>query len=159
MVDPAPFPNYRGWRFGLREEKFKEVPIELVVDQTDSDGHSKLSGTIEKAPDSTRPLRASIKVSILEPGGRSTNTDITLPVRTKPLFIGLHERFRDNRIEEDTEAAFDIAAVDAEGKPIAREGLHYALVREGSEYHWDRGDRQDRYHRAPHEIPGPTRTL
>ncbi len=153
MVDPAPFPSYRGWRFGLREEKFKEVPIELAVDQTDADGHSKLSGTIEKAPDSTRPLRATIKVSIFEPGGRSTDTDISLPVRTKPLFIGLHERFRDNRIEEDTEAAFDIAAVDAEGKPVTREGLRYALVREESEYHWYRSDRQYRYERTTYDIP------
>src|SRR5258708_2414987 len=84
------------------------------------------------------------RVPISAPAGRGTDTDIALPVRTKPLFIGLHERFRDNRIEEDTEAAFDIAAVDAEGKPVTREGLHYALVREESEYHWYRSDRQYR---------------
>ncbi|HLJ19377.1 MAG TPA: MG2 domain-containing protein, partial [Stellaceae bacterium] len=46
--DPEPFPAYRGWRFGLVEEKFKSEPVELTVDQTDADGHSKLGGTIEK---------------------------------------------------------------------------------------------------------------
>ena len=153
MVDPAPFPSYRGWRFGLEEEKLKEEPIELSVDQTDADGHSKIGGQIEKTPDSTRPLKASIKVSIFEPGGRSTDTDISLPVRTKPMFIGLHERFRDGRIEEDTEAAFDIAAVDADCKPLAREGLRYALVREESEYHWYRSDRQYRYERTTFDVP------
>jgi len=152
-IDPAPFPSYRGWRFGLEEEKFKEEPIELTVDQTDADGHSKVGGQIEKMPDSARPLKASIKVSIFEPGGRSTDTDISLPVRTKPLFIGLHPRFRDNRIEEDSEAAFDIAAVDADGKPMAREGLRYALVREESEYHWYRSDRQYRYERTTFDVP------
>jgi uncharacterized protein YfaS (alpha-2-macroglobulin family) len=152
-VDPAPFPNYRGWRFGLQEEKFKAEPIELPVDQTDADGRSKVGGRIEKAPDSTRPLKASIKVSIFEPGGRSTDTEISLPVRTKPLFIGLHERFRDRRIEEDTEAAFDIVAVDAEGKPVAREALRYALVREESEYHWYRTGQQYRYERTTFDVP------
>jgi uncharacterized protein YfaS (alpha-2-macroglobulin family) len=153
MVDPAPFSSYRGWRFGLQEEKFKAEPIELTVDQTDADGHSKVGGQIEKAADSTRPLKASIKVSIFEPGGRSTDTEISLPVRTKPLFIGLHERFRDRRIEEDTEAAFDIAAVDAEGKPVAREGLRYALVREESEFHWYRTNHQFRYERTSFDVP------
>src|SRR5215470_1191100 len=152
-VDPAPFASYRGWRFGLQEEKFKVEPIELPVDQTDAGGHSKVGGRIEKAPDSTRPLKASIKVSIFEPGGRSTDTEISLPVRTKPLFIGLHERFRDRRIEEDTEAAFDIAAVDTEGKPMARDGLRYTLVREQSEYHWYRTERQYRYERTTFDVP------
>jgi uncharacterized protein YfaS (alpha-2-macroglobulin family) len=151
-VDPAPFPSYRGWRFGLQEEKFKAEPVELTVDQTDADGHSKVGGRIEKTPDSTRPLNASIKVSIFEPGGRSTDTEISLPLRTKPLFIGLHERFRD-RIEEDTEAAFDIVAVSAEGKPVTREGLRYALVREESEYYWYRSDRQFRYERTTFDVP------
>src|SRR5262249_42701380 len=99
--DPTPFPAYRGWHFGLVEEKFKEEPVELTVDQTDADGHSKIGGVIAKTPDSTQPVKASIRVSIFEPGGRSTDTDISLPVRTKPLFIGLHPRFRDDRIEED----------------------------------------------------------
>ena len=151
--DPAPFPAYRGWRFGLVEEKFKAEPVELTVDQTDADGHSKISGTIVKTPDSTQPVKASIKVSIFEPGGRSTDTEISLPVRTKPLFIGLHPRFRDTRIEEDTEAAFDIAAVDADGKPVAREGLAYSLVREESEYHWYRTDRQYRFERTTYDVP------
>jgi alpha-2-macroglobulin len=159
MVDPTPFPAYRGWRFGLVEEKFKEEPVELTVDQTDADGHTKISGTIAKTPDSTRPVKASIKVSIFEPGGRSTDTDIELPVRTKPLFIGLHPRFRDRRIEEDTEAAFDIAAVDADGKPVAREGLKYSLVREESEYHWYRADRKYRFERTTYDVPVTEGTL
>lgn len=159
MVDPAPFPSYRGWHFGLAEEKFKEEPVDLSVDQTDADGHSRIGGTIAKTPDSTQPVKASIKVSIFEPGGRSTDTDIELPVRTRPLFIGLHPRFRDNRIEEDTEAAFDIAAVDADGKTVAREGLKYALVREESEYHWYRADRQYRFERTTYDVPVTDGTL
>ena len=159
IVDPAPFPAYRGWHFGLAEEKFKEEPVELAVDQTDADGRSKLNGTIASTPDSTRPVKAAIKVSIFEPGGRSTDSDIELPIRTKPLFIGLHPRFRDKRIEEDTEAAFDIAAIDADGKAVSREGLKYSLVREESEYHWYRADRQYRYERTTFDVPVTDGTL
>jgi alpha-2-macroglobulin len=153
MVDPAPFPDFRGWRFGRQEEKLKEDAVQLTVEPTDADGHSKVSGQIEKPPDSTQPVKASIKVSIFEPGGRSTDTEISLPLRTKPLFIGLRERFRDGRIEEDTEAAFDIAAVDVGGKAVARDGLHYALVREESEYHWYRSNNQYRYERTTFDVP------
>jgi alpha-2-macroglobulin len=158
-ADRAPFPTYRDWRFGLAEEKFKEDAVQLEVDQTDAEGHTKITGMIEKTPDTSLPVKAAVRVSIFEPGGRSTDTSITLPVRTKSLFIGLRERFRDDRIEEDTEAGFDIAAVDGDGKPVARGALRYALVREESEYHWYRTDKQFRYERTTFDTPVADGTL
>ncbi|HTS94608.1 MAG TPA: alpha-2-macroglobulin [Stellaceae bacterium] len=153
--DPTPFSNYRGWRFGLAEEKFKDLSVPLEVADTDAEGHSTVTGAIpaDKVPVSTLPLRASVRVSIFEPGGRTTDTHITLPVRTKPLFIGIRPGFRGGRIEEDTEASFEVAAVDAEGKPVAREGLRYELVREYSEYSWYRSNNQYRYERTTYDVP------
>ena len=159
--DRSPFPAYRGWRFGLAEEKFKDQSFPLEVEDTDAEGHSTITGAVpaDKVPDTTLPLRASIRVSIFEPGGRSTDTRLALPVRTKPLFIGIRPHFRGGRIEEDTEAGFDVAAVDADGKPLAREGLRYELVREYSEYNWYRSNNQYRYERTTYDVPVTDGTL
>ncbi|HVM80431.1 MAG TPA: alpha-2-macroglobulin [Stellaceae bacterium] len=154
-ADPAPFANFHGWRFGLVEEKFKDLSVPLEVEDTDAEGHSTVTGVIsaDKVPDTTLPLRASVRVSIFEPGGRSTDTRIALPMRTKPLFIGVRTGFRGGRIEEDTEASFEVAAVDADGKPVAQEGLRYELVREYSEYSWYRSNNQYRYERTTYDVP------
>ncbi|HMK67335.1 MAG TPA: MG2 domain-containing protein, partial [Stellaceae bacterium] len=153
--DPTPFPSYRGWRFGLAEEKFKDLSVPLEVADTDAEGHSSVTGSIpaDKVPTTTLPLRANVRVSIFEPGGRTTDTHIALPVRTKPLFIGIRPGFRGGRIEEDTEASFEVAAVDAEGKPVAGDGLRYELVREYSEYSWYRSNNQYRYERTTYDVP------
>ncbi|HUN49095.1 MAG TPA: MG2 domain-containing protein, partial [Stellaceae bacterium] len=147
-VDETPFPAYRGWRFGLAEEKFKMDVTPLEVAETDAEGRSKVGGSIEKLADTSFPLKAEVRVAIYEPGGRSTESRISLPLRTRPLLIGIHPRFRSDRIDEDSEAAFDIAALDADGKPVARDGLKYELVREQSEYHWYRSDGRLRFERS-----------
>ncbi|HTZ76870.1 MAG TPA: alpha-2-macroglobulin [Stellaceae bacterium] len=152
-VDETPFPAYRGWSFGLAEEKFKMDVVPLEVPQTDADGHSTVGGIIEKLPETSFPVKAEIRVAIFEPGGRNTESRISLPVRTKPLLIGLHPRFRNGRIDEDSEAVFDVAALDADGKPVARDGLKVELVREDSEYHWYRSDGRLRFERTTYDQP------
>ncbi len=147
-ADTTPFPAYRGWSFGLAEEKFKMDVAPLELAQTDAEGRTKVGGTLDKLPDTTLPMKAEIRVAIFEPGGRSTESRLSLPIRTKPLLIGIHPRFRDERIEEDTEAAFDVAALDVAGKPVPRDGLKYELVREQSEYHWYRSEGHLRFERT-----------
>lgn len=157
--DPAPFADYRSWRFGLAEERFKEQVIELEVPQTDDQGRSKLGGQLDKVAASSLPLKADIRVAIFEPGGRSTETRLALPLRTRPLLIGLRPRFRDNRIAEDSAAAFDVAALDAAGKPVARQNLRVTWVRERSEYNWYRTNGGYRFERTTYDEPIDEGTL
>ncbi|HUK06600.1 MAG TPA: alpha-2-macroglobulin [Stellaceae bacterium] len=156
----APFPHYDDWYFGLSEETFKEQVVQLQVADTDDQGMTKIDGQLDQVADSSLPLQATLRVAIYEPGGRSTETRLTLPIKTKPLWIGIRPRFRDERIQEDTEAAFDVMALDSDGNKVAREGLRYSLVRERSEYHWLRGD-NGRYHfeRTTYDVPISEGTL
>ncbi len=147
-ADTTPFPAYRGWHFGLAEEKFKMDVAPLELAQTDADGRTKVGGTLDKLPDTTLPMKAEIRVAVYEPGGRNTESRLSLPIKTKPLLIGIRPRFREDRIEEDTEAGFDVAAIDADGKPVAKDGLKYELVRERSEYHWYRSEGHLRFERT-----------
>ena len=152
-ADPTPFAAYRGFHFGLTQQKFEEKIVPLTVAKTDAQGKTVVSGALTEIADTTLPLRASIRVSIFEPGGRATTETIGLPLRTKPLLIGIHPMFQDDASPEDGPAVFEIVAFDETGKPVASKGLDYALVREITEYTWYKKDNQFHYERSVHDAP------
>ena len=158
-ADPAPFAAYRGFDFGLVQEKFQEKIVPLTVAKTDAQGKTQVTGELTEIPDTTLPLKASIRVSIFEPGGRATTETISLPVRTKPLLLGIHPLFQDDASPENGPANFEIVALDETGKPVAKKGLDYALVREITEYTWYKKDNQYHYERSTHDAPVADGTL
>jgi hypothetical protein len=152
-ADPAPFAAYRGFRFGLAQQKFEEKIVPLKVAQTDAQGKTAATGALSDIAETTLPLKAKIRVSIFEPGGRSTDETISLPLRTKPLLLGIRPLFQDNSAPEDAAAAFEIVALDETGKPVARPGVKWGLVREVTEYTWYKKDNQYHYESATHDVP------
>src|SRR5262249_1651113 len=120
-VDPQPFAAYRGWHFGLVEEQFKSQVLQFQVPTTDAEGHATIDGHIEPAPSSSLPTKALVAAALSVPGGRSTTRPLSLPLKTKPLLIGIRPNFRDGRVEEDTEAGFQVVALDADGTPVERQ--------------------------------------
>jgi hypothetical protein len=152
-ADPAPFPAYRAFHFGLAQQKFEEKIVALTVDKTDAQGTTKIGGTLADLPETTLPLKASIRVSIFEPGGRATTETVSVPVRTGPLLIGVRPLFDDDSSPEDSAAKFEIVALDEAGKPVAQKGLAWSLVREVTEYTWYKKDNQFHYERSTHDVP------
>ncbi|MEO8559508.1 MAG: alpha-2-macroglobulin, partial [Rhodospirillales bacterium] len=161
-VDPNPFPQFAGFRFGLIDDKFKEVEIPLQIENTDDAGKTVATGKLidpdngttgrddndpnsrTKATrpsgltDTSLPLKANLTVAIFEPGGRNTSNSMTLPVRTKPVSIGLRPTFAGGTAPYQGEAPFEIIVVDDQGQRIARPGLDYTVVREEWNYNWYR---------------------
>ncbi len=133
--DPAPFPNFSRFHFGLKEEKLDLKPIPLEIDATDAYGKTVATGELKDLPKSTRPLKGEIQVSVNEPGGRATSQSLTLPVRSRPLLLGLRALF-DNVVEEGKDAAFELVALDAKGTPVARQHLAYRLTRDDRTWQW-----------------------
>ncbi len=153
-ADPEPFADYRGFRFGLAQQKFEEKIIALAVGKTDDAGKTTAEGELKDIPQTTLPLKATIRVAIFEPGGRTTDNTVALPLRTRPLLIGIRPQFSGGRVAEDTSAGFEVVAVDGEGKPVARPALAYKLVREVTEYTWYRTERGGYgYERWTHDVP------
>jgi alpha-2-macroglobulin len=152
-ADPQPFAAYRGYHFGLAQQKFEDKQIDLKVAETDAQGKAQVTGALTDIGETSLPLRASIRVAIFEPGGRSTDETISLPVRTRPLLLGIHPLFDDDTVQEDSEAAFEIAALDESGKPVAKPAIDYALVKEVTEYTWYKTDRGYRFEHATHDVP------
>ena len=51
-------------------------------------------------PDVTRPLAATIRVSVFEPSGRAVSESLTRPIRQRPLAIGLRSPAGDDAVPE-----------------------------------------------------------
>ena len=134
--DADPYPQYKGYRFGLAQEQVTARVTELMPPTTDAEGKAKLAVELPPRPDTTKPLQATIRVAIAEPGGRPSRKALTVPVRTQPFAIGIASRSGGNRIEDGAAASFEIIAVDALGARVARPGLRWELVAEHRDFQW-----------------------
>lgn len=143
--DENPFPALTGYSFGRIEDKFEDVLVTLTVPETDSAGVTTASGSVGDLADTTLPLKAVVKVSIHEPGGRTTDKTVELPVRSGDVMLGIRPDFDDGSVAENAKAGFEIIAVDANGKRIARNGLTYSWVRENTTYQWYQDNSEWKY--------------
>ncbi|WP_144185978.1 alpha-2-macroglobulin family protein [Elioraea rosea] len=130
VPDPNPFPALAGWRFGLVEDAPEPLRTDVAIPDTDSAGRTAAPVLLPRAPDTTRPLRATLSVAVTEPGGRPTRTTVDFPVRSQGPFIGIRPLFEGGAVAANTEAGFEVAAFDAEGRPVAAPRLRLRLVRE-----------------------------
>jgi alpha-2-macroglobulin len=134
LKDETPFPAYAGYRFGLAEEKVSPSRSKLEVRKSDASGRIDLDVVLGDIPDTTLPLKAVIRAGVFEMGGRPAMASLTLPVRQRANAIGLRPRFKDG-VGEGGEAAFDVIALDQNGKPVAA-GLAFAFIKEDWDYRW-----------------------
>jgi hypothetical protein len=136
VTDTDPYPSFSQYQFGRVDDSFSNVDVTLTVPDTDQTGSTDVSGSIGDLAATTLPLKAAIKVSIHEPGGRTTDKSIELPVRTRDVAIGIRPDFDGGSISEEAKAGFEAIAVNGEGKRIALAGLNYTWVREDTDYQW-----------------------
>jgi len=129
VPDPQPFPALAGYRFGLVGESFAPDAQNFDLPETDDQGRTTLGIDLPRAPDTTRPLKAQLLVSVDEPSGRASRARAEFPVRAAGPLIGIRPAFDGFAVDAGTEAAFDILAVTPEGAP-APSTLRLSLVRE-----------------------------
>ena len=83
------------------------------------------------------PLRAQLQARVFEPGGgRATRTDKTVPMRTRNVYLGIRPTFEGRYASEGAVTEFDIVAVDATGKQVARPAVEYRIERIDYAYQW-----------------------
>ncbi len=112
----------------------------MTVPETDANGSTEATGTIGDLSDTTLPLKASVTISIHEPGGRTTDKNVEIPVRTHDAMIGIRPDFDDGSVAENARAGFEVVAVDANSKRTALDGVTYSWVREDTTYQWYQKD-------------------
>ena len=115
LIDPQPYPALAGYRIGLISETYAPDAQDLKVPDTDEQGHSTVDISIPHAPDTTHALKASITVGVNDPSGHASLATTEIPVRPAGNLIGIKPAFADDAVDAGTEAAFDIAAVNADG--------------------------------------------
>jgi alpha-2-macroglobulin len=138
-VDGAEIPGHAGYIGGLTDEDFTAVQNQFPDKiQTDEKGHADLSIELPEGA-ASRPLQAKVIVDVAEPGGRTVERVVTLPVRSKSTLIGVKKDFDDGLSEGDL-ATFEAIAVAADGSRAARKGVEWSLYKIDNEYQWYNSD-------------------
>ncbi len=141
LVAPAEArPGYAGYQFGVDDEETasnERTPIENLP-ESDDKGVATFPVSLAKAPTSTRPQEAQIFIRMAEAGGRAVERKLVLPVAPTSAMIGVKPLFGDKNVAEGDKANFDVVFVSPDGKPLARDGLRYELLKMESHYQWYR---------------------
>ena len=123
------------WRFGLADEQIEPKTQPLPAAETDDKGHAVIAIALPDLAPATRLLQAEVSLRVLDGGGRPVERELTLPLRDPRPRIGVRPLF-DGAVDEGGNAGFDVIALDADGKPIATEGLRWTLSRVHTSYQW-----------------------
>ena len=141
LVAPASErPGFAGYQFGVADEETtsnERTPIEGLP-ETDANGAATFPVSLAKPPSSTRPQEAQIFIRMAEAGGRAVERKLVLPVAAATAMIGVKPLFSGKSIAEGDKAGFDVVFASPEGKPLARDGLRYELLKIESRYQWYR---------------------
>ncbi len=136
QMDFRPYPKWKGYTFGLVTDTWQSKRITLKPTRTDAKGRAVLAIAIDGAPQTTRPLKAVIRVSLLEAGGRALERTVSVPVRAKPLVLGIKLANGDGSVPAGQAAKLSVIALDRNGQRQGAAGLSYRLVREVYRYYW-----------------------
>jgi hypothetical protein len=136
-------PGFAGYSFGLADDEVTAVRQDLEdLPNTDASGKATFPVKLDAIPSTSRPLEAQITVNMAESGGRAVERKLTLPIATDPPAIGVKPAFAGRSLADGVNADFDVVLVAADGKPMARGGLRYELLRVETSYQWYRQNGQ-----------------
>jgi uncharacterized protein YfaS (alpha-2-macroglobulin family) len=134
--DDDPFPDLKGYRFGLADEDVEPTRNPLDDSKTDAQGAATLPLSLGELPDTAQPLAATLRVEVYEFGGRPVIKSQKIAIRNRPFSIGIKPVFDGDEAPSGAAVDFEVIAVDAEGKPIDHAGLAYRFVQEDWDYQW-----------------------
>jgi alpha-2-macroglobulin len=138
-VEGSEIPGYKGYAGGLTDDEFTAVSSQFDDKlQTDAKGHADVSAALPEGA-AAKPLEAKVIVDVAEPGGRTVERVVTLPVRAKSTLIGVKKDF-DDGLGEGEAATFEAIAVAPDGSRVARKGVEWSLYKIDSTYQWYNSD-------------------
>ncbi|MFI5013240.1 MAG: alpha-2-macroglobulin [Hyphomicrobiales bacterium] len=139
-IDGGTLPGLEGYAVGLQDEAFENQSNALEeTSTTDAKGHADVVVPLDDvlAP---RPLEAKITLTVAEPGGRSLDRTVTLPIRPSHPVIGVKKLFSDDQLAENSPAKFELVAADVNGARSAEKGVDWTLNEVHKSYQWFRRD-------------------
>jgi uncharacterized protein YfaS (alpha-2-macroglobulin family) len=125
-----------GYKFGLADEEVSPVTTELNdLAKTDANGKATFTVAQPNLPNTTKPLEARMALRLREPGGRTIERQITLPVAATTQRIGVKSLFGD-QLGEGEPAQFDVRMLNADLGFAAAKGLRWELSKLNTRYQW-----------------------
>ena len=122
-------PGFAGYSFGLADDEVTAVRQELDdLPTTDATGKASFPVKLDKIPTTSRPLEATVTVSMAESGGRAVERKLTLPIAPDAAMIGVKPAFSGRSLADGANADFDVVMAAPDGKTLAQSGLRYDLL-------------------------------
>ncbi|WP_119304461.1 alpha-2-macroglobulin family protein [Dongia deserti] len=132
-----PYPAFSGYQFGREQDRdLPAIQINPAKIVTDGQGRVSSEFQFKALPDTTQPLEALVHATLFDVGGRPAKRNLTVPVETRPVAIGLKPNFSGDYVDANAQLAFEVMALDPEGRMIERKGLTWELVKVFSEWHF-----------------------
>lgn len=151
-LDPNPFPDLDGYRYGPIEGRFDERFLTLANATTDAGGKATVNLKIDGAPKNYgAPLRADLVVGVVEPGGRVVRESARVPVRPDDRYLGLKLTGNGYGFGQGEPAKIDAVLVDWQGRQIAAD-VEWRLVEEDYWFDWYRQDGEWRWRRSYKDV-------
>ncbi len=135
VADETPFAAFKDFSFGRAEESFDSVSIAPLRDVTDAQGNLSVAVDLGDIPDTTKPLKARMGLTLFDVSGRPVYTQVSARVKTTASLIGIKPKFA-GYVGENQPAPFEVAALSNDGKPLAGRVLDVAWVHEEYDYSW-----------------------
>ncbi len=139
-------PGFAGYSFGLADDEVSTARQDIEdVPATDTAGKASFPVKLDRIPTTSRPLQATVTVSMAESGGRAVERKLTLPIAPAAAMIGVKPAFSGRSLGDGANADFDVVVAGPEGKMQAQSGLRYELLRVENSYQWYRRNGQWEY--------------
>ena len=134
----SPYSEWKGFFFGLEEEKFDPIMVDIEESKLDEGGKTTLTASLKVFPDVTMPLDIEIQTRVFELGGRARSAKVVMPLNNLEKAIGIHPLFENDRVAENSQALFEVVYLNREGKSVGTDSLEYTLYKEHRNYTWFR---------------------
>jgi len=133
--NPKPYPAFAEFTFGLVQEPYRPQRLSLAAPPTDGAGESHFELALDAVPDTTHPLLAEVRATLIDVGGRPVSAVTRLPLRTRAVEIGLRPR-RVGGLGAGEVAGFELVALDHEATGVPGRRIAYQWIREHYDYSW-----------------------
>ncbi|WP_425409290.1 alpha-2-macroglobulin family protein [Hyphococcus sp.] len=151
-LDPNPFPDFSGYRFGPVNGRFDERFLTLPNTTTDAEGKAIVAVNVDSAPKGYgAPMRADLVVGVVEPGGRVVRESARIPVRPDDHYVGLKLASDGGSFGQGETVAVNAVLLDWRGQPAESE-LEWKLVEEDYWFDWYRENGQWRWRRSFRDV-------
>ncbi|WP_243473576.1 alpha-2-macroglobulin family protein [Winogradskyella sp. MH6] len=133
------FDGYKNYEFNDPTRNFSTEETNVFEGNLDAEGNAKVNSTLNIGKNAPGMLNAQFLVRAFENGGDFSLDAFTVPYAPYESFVGLRspEGNRYGSFFTDENHTFDIATVDANGKPIQRKKLEVKIYKVQWRWWWN----------------------